>query len=181
MSVYKCHAFIFLDQPPPWPSRTSLLIFSMKNTDLFKVIWTNFSLLFDSQKKNIFYQHTETLPCVSPVVLCDLWKDSSSWKVDFSASSKCLRIRALGSCQNALRETVFRAKKMIATKWSRRNDRDHIISYFCQNAAGEFNRWETRYTDTNRGGRERAGGKMRRLEWVHATRTKSRLVPVHAC
>ncbi len=22
MSVYKCHAFIFLDQPPPWPSRT---------------------------------------------------------------------------------------------------------------------------------------------------------------
>ncbi len=24
MSVYKCHAFIFLDQPPPWPSRTLL-------------------------------------------------------------------------------------------------------------------------------------------------------------
>jgi hypothetical protein len=24
MSVYKCHAFIFLDQPPPWPSRTSM-------------------------------------------------------------------------------------------------------------------------------------------------------------
>jgi hypothetical protein len=25
MSVYKCHAFIFLDQPPPWPSRTVLV------------------------------------------------------------------------------------------------------------------------------------------------------------
>jgi hypothetical protein len=29
MSVYKCHAFIFLDQPPPWPSRT-LAFFSFK-------------------------------------------------------------------------------------------------------------------------------------------------------
>ncbi len=25
MSVYKCHAFIFLDQPPPWPSRTAAM------------------------------------------------------------------------------------------------------------------------------------------------------------
>jgi hypothetical protein len=30
MSVYKCHAFIFLDQPPPWPSRTSM--FSKKTS-----------------------------------------------------------------------------------------------------------------------------------------------------
>ncbi len=26
MSVYKCHAFIFLDQPPPWLSRTLMLL-----------------------------------------------------------------------------------------------------------------------------------------------------------
>ncbi len=31
---------------------------------------------------------------VSPAVHYDLWKDSSPWKVDFSASSKCSRIRA---------------------------------------------------------------------------------------
>ncbi len=74
----------------------SPLIFSIKNTDLFRVIWTNFSLLFDSHTK-IFYEHTETLPCWSPVLLCDLRKDSSFWKVDVSASSKCLRIRALDS------------------------------------------------------------------------------------
>jgi hypothetical protein len=31
MSVYKCHAFIFLDQPPPWPSRTQRIYFEHTN------------------------------------------------------------------------------------------------------------------------------------------------------
>ncbi len=44
---------------------------------------------------NLFYHWTKTVACRSPVVLSDLWKDSSSRKVDFSASRKCLRIRAL--------------------------------------------------------------------------------------
>jgi hypothetical protein len=43
----------------------------------------------------IFENNTKKCSCLSPVVFFDLWKDSSSWKVDFSASSKCLRIRAL--------------------------------------------------------------------------------------
>ncbi len=46
-------------------------------------------------QKNIFYHQTTTIACPNPVVLSDLWKDSSSRKVDFSASRKCLRIRAL--------------------------------------------------------------------------------------
>ncbi len=31
---------------------------------------------------------------MSPAVHSDLWKDSFPWKVGFSASTKCLRIRA---------------------------------------------------------------------------------------
>ncbi len=42
-----------------------------------------------------FQQHTKAVTWLRPVVLSDLWKDSSSSKVNFSASSKCLRIRAL--------------------------------------------------------------------------------------
>ncbi len=45
-------------------------------------------------QKNLFSQQTNTIACQNPVVLSDLWKDSSSRKVDFSAYSKCLRIRA---------------------------------------------------------------------------------------
>ncbi len=36
MSVYKCHAFIFLDQPPPWPSRTVVLY---KKKPRWKISW----------------------------------------------------------------------------------------------------------------------------------------------
>ncbi len=46
-------------------------------------------------QKNIFYQQTKATACINPVVLSDLWKDSSLRKVDFSASSKCYRIWAL--------------------------------------------------------------------------------------
>ncbi len=40
-------------------------------------------------QKNLFCQQTTTIACPNPVVLSDLWKDGSSRKVDFSASSKC--------------------------------------------------------------------------------------------
>ncbi len=50
-------------------------------------------------QKNLLYQQTTTIACPNPVVLSDLWKGGSSRKVDFSASSKCLRIRApVSSC-----------------------------------------------------------------------------------
>ncbi len=59
-----------------------------------------FSLIVDilnDKTRNYWHldQFSGTVACETPIVLSDLWKDSSSRKVDFSASSKCLRIRAL--------------------------------------------------------------------------------------
>jgi hypothetical protein len=45
--------------------------------------------------------HTKNVIRLIPVVLSDLWKDSSFRKVDFSASSKCLRIRTQDSYANS--------------------------------------------------------------------------------
>jgi hypothetical protein len=55
----------------------------------------HFSGLLKFIQKFFFYRQTKTSR-TNPVVpvLSDLWKDSSLRKVDFSASSKCLRIRA---------------------------------------------------------------------------------------
>jgi hypothetical protein len=61
-------------------------------------MWFIFSNFFRVQtvnkEKSSKYNTQKILATVSPAVHYDLWKDSSPWKVDFSASSKCLRIRA---------------------------------------------------------------------------------------
>ncbi len=44
--------------------------------------------------KQTLKQSQKIAATVSPAVYYDLWKDSSPWKVDFSASVKSLRIRA---------------------------------------------------------------------------------------
>jgi hypothetical protein len=46
-------------------------------------------------KKQSFISFYKIVAYTNPVVLSGLWKDSSLRKVDFPASSKCLRIRTL--------------------------------------------------------------------------------------
>ncbi len=57
-------------------------------------IWTAFRPV-EIYTKEVSYQQTKNVACTSPAVFSDLWKESSSRKVDFSASSNFLRIQAL--------------------------------------------------------------------------------------
>jgi hypothetical protein len=67
-------------------------IFNMKcKCWSFYPIWCFSSLFF---LQNSFYNQQKIEATVSPAVHSDLWKDSSPRKVDFSSSTKCLRIRA---------------------------------------------------------------------------------------
>jgi hypothetical protein len=71
----------------------------IKSADIFNVkckcsvILSNF-LFFQTVNTKKSLKCKKIVATVSPAVHSDLWKDGSLRKVDFSASSKCFRIRA---------------------------------------------------------------------------------------
>jgi hypothetical protein len=75
----------------------SLQIFSIENANVesFNIIYIYIYLYNCLHKIDLTINTHKIIATVSPAVHSDLWKDSSPPKVDFSASSKCLRIRAL--------------------------------------------------------------------------------------
>ncbi len=59
-----------------------LIIFYIFNGKTFsRDIWTTFQVCSDLYRRIFFNQNTKTVTCPSPVVLSDLWKDSSLLKV----------------------------------------------------------------------------------------------------
>ncbi len=71
----------------------SLQIFLMENANVesFNIIFYKYNSL---HKLDFTMNTKKPIATVSPGVHSDLWKDSSPWKVDFSAPTECLRIWA---------------------------------------------------------------------------------------
>ncbi len=78
----------------------NLQVFLIKNCKC-RVILSNFMFFQTVTTKQSLKISTKIVAAVSPAVHYDLWKDSSPRKVYFSASIKCLRIRAQTSFQSS--------------------------------------------------------------------------------
>ncbi len=91
-----------------------------------------FSGLLKFIKNNLLYHLTKTVTCTSPVVLSDLWKDSSLWKVDFSKRAVFSKVREYNReqtdyilCVNISESILFENIKQILTSL---NDWTYIFS-----------------------------------------------------
>ncbi len=84
MSVYKCHAFIFLDQPPPWPSRTRPPFSPLRTFIFFRLVLPRFSGLFFSSPFLIYSS------CVLSYRIICLFFFSFFWFSSVNSSLFCL-------------------------------------------------------------------------------------------